>query len=255
MTFVLKCGAGLSGKCTWNHSKNKKMTNHSQNGQQGLSTTFAFLAVFFCICLVSSNIFASKLFTVFGVSLSGAVIIFPVSYILNDCIAEIYGYRKAMMVIWTGFAMNFFFVLMSQLVIMLPPSPFWDGKDAFDTVLGATPRAAIASLLAFLAGSTINAAIMSRMKVADQGKRFSLRAIVSSVAGELSDSVIFVPIMFWSIGLTGILSLIATQVIAKVAYEIIILPVTKKVITTVKSREGIDHFDTNISYNPFKLKD
>lgn len=231
------------------------MTNHSPNGQQGLSTTFAFLAVFFCICLVSSNIFASKLFTVFGVSLSGAVIIFPVSYILNDCIAEIYGYKKAMMVIWTGFAMNFFFVLMSQLVILLPPSPFWDGKEAFDTVLGATPRAAIASLLAFLVGSTINAGIMSHMKVADQGKRFPLRAIVSSIAGELSDSIIFVPIMFWSIGLQGILSLIITQVVAKVAYEIIILPVTKRVIETVKTKEGIDQFDTNISYNPFKLKD
>ena len=200
--------------------------------------TFLWMAVLFNVCLIASNLFAVKIFLLWGwCVLPGAVIIFPISYIINDCLSEVYGYRKARLVIWMGFAMNFFFILASQLVIMLPGAPFWDGQAAFENVFSAAPKAAAASLLAFLAGSNVNAIIMSKMKVASNGKNFGLRAIVSSVAGELIDSMIFIPIVFWSTGLKTVLTMMACQVTVKVLYEIIILPVTGAVVKYVKKKE------------------
>ncbi len=214
------------------------------------------MAVLFNVCLIASNLFAVKIFLLWGwCVLPGAVIIFPISYILNDCLCEVYGYRKARLVIWMGFAMNFFFILASQLVIMLPGAPFWDGEAAFESVFSAAPKAAAASLLAFLAGSNVNAMIMSKMKVASNGKYFGVRAIASSVAGELIDSMIFIPIVFWNTGLKTVLTMMMCQVTVKVLYEIIILPVTGAVVKYVKKKENIDTFDTSISYNPFLIKD
>lgn len=214
------------------------------------------MAVLFNVCLIASNLFAVKIFLLWGwCVLPGAVIIFPISYILNDCLCEVYGYRKARLVIWMGFAMNFFFILASQLVIMLPGAPFWDGEAAFESVFSAAPKAAAASLLAFLAGSNVNAMIMSKMKVASNGKYFGVRAIASSVAGELIDSMIFIPIVFWNTGIKTVLTMMMCQVSVKVLYEIIILPVTGAVVKYVKKKENIDTFDTSISYNPFLIKD
>lgn len=231
------------------------MTIDKSNGQQqGLSTSFLWLAILFNVCLIASNLFATKIFQIGSwCVLPGAVLIFPVSYIINDCLSEVYGYRKARLVIWTGFAMNFFFVAAAQLVVALPGAPFWNGQDAFRTVFGAAPRTAVASLVAFLAGSNINAIVMSRMKVRDNGRRFGLRAILSSIAGELADSLIFIPVVFWNQGARTILTMAACQVTAKVLYEMAILPLTGFVVRKLKEHEGTDIFDEGISYNPFKL--
>ncbi len=219
------------------------------------SPIFVFMAVLFCTCLIVSNLIASKVFVVLGITLPAAVIVFPISYILNDCLSEVYGYRRARLVIWMGFCMNFFAVLVTQLAILLPGATFWADDAAFRTIFGATPRATIASLLAFLAGSTLNAWVLSRMKVSQQGRHFWLRAIVSSLVGECADSLIFIPIMFWAMDLKAILTMMVCQVSVKVLYEIIILPITKGVVTRLKRHEGIDTYDTHISYNPFKIRD
>ncbi len=111
------------------------MQNTTTSGQrQGLSISFMLMAIIFNVCLIASNLFETKLFTVGGIALTGGVLIFPVSYIINDCLVEVYGYRKARLVIWTGFAMNFFVVAMAQIVRMLPAAPFWDGGEHFDYV-------------------------------------------------------------------------------------------------------------------------
>ena len=233
------------------------MTNgklHSQ-GRVSFSPIFLFMAVLFCTCLIVSNLIASKVFVVLGVTFPAAVIVFPVSYILNDCLCEVYGYRRARLVIWLGFLMNFFMVIVTQLAILLPGAVFWQGDEAFRSIFGATPRATIASLLAFLAGSTLNAWVMSRMKVFQQGRHFWLRAILSSVVGECADSLIFIPIMFWAMGWQAVGIMMLCQVSAKVLYEIVILPVTKWVVQRVKQLEQLDTFDNNISYNPFKILD
>lgn len=219
------------------------------------STCFLLLGIIFNVCLIASNLFETKLFTVWNISLTGGVIIFPVSYIINDCLVEVYGYRKSRLVIWTGFAMNFFVVLMAQIVRVLPDSPFWDGGEHFNYVFAMAPRVTLASLLAFVSGSTVNALIMSKMKVASKGRGFSLRAILSTIGGESVDSLIFFPIAFWGIGMTEMLRLMVTQIVAKTLYEIIILPVTNIVVRKLKSVEGEDVYDENISYNPFKISD
>ena len=219
------------------------------------STCFLLLGIIFNVCLIASNLFETKLFTIWNISLTGGVIIFPVSYIINDCLVEVYGYRKSRLVIWTGFAMNFFVVLMAQIVRVLPDSPFWDGGEHFNYVFAMAPRVTLASLLAFVSGSTVNALIMSKMKVASKGRGFSLRAILSTIGGESVDSLIFFPIAFWGIGLTEMLRLMVTQIVAKTLYEIIILPVTNIVVRKLKSVEGEDVYDENISYNPFKISD
>ena len=223
--------------------------------QESFSATFLLLAVSFVVCLISSNLFASKIFSLYGFTLSGAVIIFPISYIINDALTEIYGYRKARLTIWIGFLLNLLFVLAAQLVMLLPGAPFWEGEEAFATVFSSTPRALMASLLAFLVGANANAIIMSKMKVSNSGKNFSARAILSSIAGETMDSLIFVPVMFWFLPWMEMGKLMLGQIVIKVTYEIVILPITKLVVKRIKSMEGEDVYDYGISYNPFKLSD
>ena len=223
--------------------------------QESFSATFLLLAVSFVVCLISSNLFASKIFSLYGFTLSGAVIIFPISYIINDALTEIYGYRKARLTIWMGFLLNLLFVLAAQLVMLLPGATFWEGEEAFATVFSSTPRALMASLLAFLVVANANAIIMSKMKVSNSGKNFSARAILSSIAGETMDSLIFVPVMFWFLPWMEMGKLMLGQIVIKVTYEIVILPITKLVIKRIKSMEGEDVYDYGISYNPFKLSD
>ena len=214
------------------------------------------MAVAFTVCLITSNLFATKVFSLgWGINLPGAVIIFPISYILNDCLSEVWGYRKARLVIWTAFAANLLVVLLGQVVVWLPAASFWDGGEHFDYMFNMAPRVAFASLLAFLAGSTLNAFVMSKMKVADHGRRFGVRAILSSVAGELLDSLIFMPIAFFGSPVKMLATMMVFQVSFKLVYEIVILPLTSYVVRRVKASEGIDVFDQGISYNPFKLSD
>lgn len=220
-----------------------------------VSVVFMLMAVLFIVCLIASNLFATKVFAMGSITLPGAVIIFPISYILNDCFAEVWGYRKARLVIWTAFAMNFFVAIMGQIVSWLPAASFWGGGEHFDYVFSMAPRVAFASLLAFLAGSTMNAFVMSRMKIATKGKGFSGRAILSSVAGETLDSLIFMPIVFWGADIKSLATMLIAQVTFKVCYEILILPVTIQVVKALKRYEGIDTYDENISYNPFRVYD
>lgn len=220
-----------------------------------VSVPFLMMAIIFNVCLIASNLFETKLFTVCGIALTGGVVIFPVSYIINDCLVEVYGYRKSRLVIWMGFAMNFFVVAVAQIVRILPAAPFWDGGEHFNYIFSLAPRVTVASLLAFLSGSTVNAVIMSKMKIAQKGRGFSFRAIMSTIGGETVDSLIFFPIAFWGIGTAEMLKLMVTQIVLKTAYEVVILPVTNIIVRKLKKVEGTDVYDNGISYNPFKLKD
>ena len=236
------------------------MTENKLSGQKGLSGIFVGLAATFCVCLVVSNLFVPRLWQVgkLPLQLSGAVVIFPISYIINDLLTEVYGYRRAILVIWMGFVLSAFVALAAQIVAWLPAplSPESQGvAESFNQLFSLVPRTTLASLLAFVLGSQINAWVMSRMKVLTKGRGFGGRAILSTVAGELTDSLIFYPLAFAGVLPWGaIFGLIATQVTVKTLYEVIILPVTTAVARKLKKVEGIDTYDYDISYNPFKLK-
>ena len=240
-------------KCAWYHYKNKKMNKTTY------STTFLVLAIIFNVCLVTSNLFVPRLWQVGSLpfQLPGAVILFPISYIINDCLTEVYGYKKAQTVIWTGFGMCLFVTIASLIVTNLPSPRLADSREIaedFDRVFGFVPRSMVGSLLAFVCGSTVNAWVMSRMKVATRGRGFGWRAILSSLAGELTDSAVFMPIAFAGIlPAKVILTMTLVQVSAKILYELVILPVTTIVVRKLKAFENLDTYDENISYNPFKL--
>ncbi len=232
---------------------------NDSNGQQGLSVTFVVLAVTFCVCLITSNLFVPRLWRVGNtwMQLSGAVVIFPISYIINDLLTEVYGYRKAMKVIWMGFVMSAFVALAAGLVSILPAPIYEDSQEIaenFNSLFGLIPRTTAASLVAFILGSHMNAWVLSSMKIATKGKGFGWRAIVSSLVGELSDSVIFYPLAFLgTMPFKTILSIIVTQVTVKTLYEVVILPVTALISRKLKAKEGIDTYDYDIKYNPFKV--
>lgn len=214
------------------------------------------LGILFCTCLVVSNLMAAKIFVVGEVTLSAAVLLFPVSYILNDCIAEVWGYRKARFIIWMGFAINFLVTAIFQFAVLLPPSPHWEGAPHFDYIFGLAPRLAAASFVAFLAGSLVNAYVMSRMKIASKGRHFSMRAVVSTLVGEGVDSLIFFPCAYFGLlPLREMCIVMVAEVALKVAFEIIALPLTRRVVKYVKRTEGVDVFDEGISYNPLKFSD
>jgi hypothetical protein len=178
------------------------------------------------------------------------MVVFPLSYIINDCIVEVYGFRKARTVIWLGFAMNLLVTLFLQFAILLPGADSWQSQDAMEAVYGTVPRILGASFVAFLCGSMVNALVMSKMKVASGGRHFSLRAIVSTLWGEGTDSIIFFPLAFGGIlPWREIVSLIVAQALLKTAYEIVILPVTLKVVKKLKSIESTDTYDRGISYS------
>ena len=217
-----------------------------------VSILFMLTGIAFNVCLLASNLLETKVIDLWGLTATGGLVVFPISYIINDCVTEVWGYRRARLVIWTGFASNFLMIAFSQLAIALPAAEFWEGEESFNFIFGLAPRIAVASLLAFLAGSFLNAYVMSRMKVAMAGRHFSVRAIASTVAGEVVDSMIFFPIAFAGLIPVGeIMVMIATQAALKSLYEVVILPLTVRVVRWMKRVEGEDAFDDSISYRIF----
>ena len=221
-----------------------------------VSTTFMFAGILFAACLLISNILAVKIIMIGPWAAPAGVLIFPISYIIGDVVAEVWGYRKARLIIWAGFAVNLIAILFYSLSIVIPAAPFWTNQDAYATVLQYSPRIALASIVAYLFGSFINAFVMSRVKVLTEGKNFSFRAVVSTIAGEGIDSLIFIVVAFVGI-IPGnkLIVMISTQAALKIIYEIIVLPLTILIVKWLKKKEGIDTIDTEISYNPFKISE
>lgn len=214
------------------------------------------LGVLFCVCLIAANLLETKQVTLGPLQLTAGLIVFPVSYIINDCMVEVWGFRKARLVIWLGFFMNFLFVLFGLAAVALPAADYWTGQAGFRAIFGLAPRIAGASFLAFLVGSFLNAYVMSRMKVRMDGRGFSLRAIVSTVVGEGADSLIFFPLALGGVVPWQVMpALMLTQVVLKTAYELVVLPVTVRVVRWMKRVEGEDAYDRGISYNVLKFFD
>lgn len=219
-----------------------------------VSVLFMLFSILFCVCLIAANVLETKQIAIAGISLTGGLIVFPVSYIINDCVCEVWGYKKARLLIWVGFAMNFFFVLLGALCDFIPGAPYWTNDAGFHAVFGLAPRIAAASFLAFICGSFVNAYVMSRMKLSSGGRNFSLRAVVSTIFGEGVDSLIFFPLAFWGVIPTEELPwLMLWQVVLKTAYEVVALPLTIRVVNYVKKYEQEDTYDKGVNYSIWKV--
>ena len=224
--------------------------------KEKVSVPFMLLGILFNVCLIAANLLETKVIQVGSLTVTAGLLVFPISYIINDCIAEVWGFKKARLIIWSGFAMNFFVVALGLIAVAIPAAPFWEGEEHFDFVFGMAPRIVAASLMAFLVGSFLNAYVMSKMKVASQGRNFSARAIWSTVVGETADSLIFFPVAFGGvIAWKELLIMMGIQIVLKSMYEVMILPVTIRVVKAIKKVDGSDVYDTDISYNVLKIKD
>ena len=211
-------------------------------------------SILFCVCLIAANILETKQISVLGISLTGGLIVFPISYIINDCVCEVWGFQKARLLIWTGFAMNFFFVAMGALCDWIPGAPYWTNEAGFHAIFGLAPRVAATSFVAFIVGSFANAYVMSKMKIRDKGRNFSLRAILSTIVGESFDSVIFFPLALGGVVPTEELpKLMLWQVLLKTVYEVIALPITIRIVKALKEHEGEDTYDNDVNYSIWKI--
>ena len=224
------------------------------NKDNQVSVLFMLFSILFCVCLIAANVLETKQIAFGKISLTGGLIVFPVSYIINDCVCEVWGYKKTRMLIWIGFAMNFFFVTLGAICDVIPGAPYWTNNDGFHQIFGLAPRIAFASFLAFICGSFVNAYIMSKMKLSSGGKNFSLRAVVSTIFGESVDSIIFFPLALWGVVPTEELPwLMLWQVILKTAYEIVALPLTIRLVRYVKQHEKVDTYDNDVNYSIWRV--
>lgn len=224
--------------------------------KRSVSVTFMLTGILFTACLIIANIIAVKILEIGDLALPASILIFPVTYILNDVIAEVWGYKKARLIIWSGLAMNAVMALFFFLSVALPGAEFWHDQESYALIIGTTPRLVLASFAAYLTGSFLNAFVMSRMKVYHKGKYFGVRAVLSTIAGETADSFIFITVAFAGIYAPDqLILMIGTQVLMKTIYEVVALPITSRVVTWFKKIEETDVYDTSVSYNPFKVKE
>ena len=201
-----------------------------------------FLSVLFVTSLLISNIITAKqVLLPFGITMTGAVFIFPITYVLSDLFSEVYGYRWSRITCYLAFAMNLLMVLLFSLVIVTPAPDYWTNQEAFQTVLGSTPRVLAASLLAFILGDMVNDKVFRRMKKnhPNELKGFGWRAILSSLVGELVDSLIFLPLAFLGqMPIATLAVMTICQVGIKTGYEVVILPITRLVVKLVSKYEN-----------------
>ena len=220
------------------------------------SQWFLVVASIFITCLITSNIIAVKLVSIFGLLLPAAILVFPISYIFGDVLTEVYGYRQARRVIWLGFFCNLITVVAIWLGQILPAASFWDGQAAYERILGYTPRLLGASFLAYLVGEFANSYVLARMKIATKGRWLWTRTIGSTLVGQGLDSIAFMTLAFaGTIPLSGLGVAIVVQWLSKSIYEAIATPLTYGVVTFLKKREGLDVFDYGTRFNPLLIRE
>jgi len=215
---------------------------------------FVVLVALFITCLITANIIAVKLISIFGLVVPVAIIIFPISYILGDVLTEVYGYRQARRVIWLGFFCNLILVVAIWLGQLLPAASFWDGQTAYERILGYTPRILAASFLAYLLGEFSNSFVLAKMKIATNGRWLWTRTIGSTLVGQALDSLVFITLAFvGTIPPAALVSAILTQWLGKSVYEAAVTPLTYKVVNFLKRYEGLDVYDYDTQFNPLLI--
>jgi queuosine precursor transporter len=223
-------------------------------GKEKYSGWFVVVVAVFVTCLITANITAVKLIEVFGLILPAAVFVFPLSYIVGDVLTEVYGYSRARKVIWLGFLCNFIVVLFVWIGQVLPPAVFWDGQEAYERILGYTPRLLGASFAAYLVGEFANAFVLAKMKIATRGRWLWVRTIGSTLVGQGLDSAIFITLAFaGTIPLQGLAVVAVTQWLTKTAYEAVLTPATYVAVGFLKKKEGVDVYDRDIRFNPLSF--
>jgi len=215
-----------------------------------------FITAFFVTVLLVSNIASSKILILGPFTFDGGTILFPLSYIFGDILTEVYGYARSRRVIWAGFMMLVLAAVVFMAIGALPSAPEWDGQQAYDKILGATPRIVLASIIAYFAGEFSNSYILAKMKVKMKGRFLWMRTIGSTIIGEAVDTGLFVAIAFWGTMSSELLfAIVVSNYIFKVGVEVLFTPVTYYVTGFLKKREHEDYYDKDTNFNPFVLEE
>lgn len=212
------------------------------------------VAMLFTLSLLMANLVASKVARFHGIDFPAGIIFFPLTYIFDNILTEVYGYKQSRRVIWIGVLCNVIFVFGTQLVVSLPPSPYWHNQVAYAITMGSIPRIVLASIISYFCGEFLNSYTIAKLKILTAGKAYWLRLIASTLVGAGVDSVFFCSIAFaFIMPLKVILSIILLQYIIKVGYEIIALPITYVITGYLKRTEQVDYYDFDTNFTPFSL--
>ncbi|MCD4704604.1 queuosine precursor transporter [bacterium] len=216
---------------------------------------FDIIMALFVAVLLISNIASTKILVLWKFTFDGGTLLFPLSYIFGDILTEVYGYRKSRRVIWIGFFCAGLMSLVLMLVTVLPPASDWPFQEAFENILGLTPRIVLASLIAYAVGEFSNSYILAKLKIKTAGKFLWLRTIGSTLIGEGLDTILFVFIAFWGILPASLLiTIFVSNYIFKTGFEVLLTPVTYKVVKFLKKKEDEDYYDHDTNFNPFSAK-
>lgn len=214
------------------------------------------MAGFVISLLCTDLIAAGKVVSICNVDLSASILFYPLTFLFNDILTEVYGYSKSRKVIWMGFVALVTASLVSMAVVALKPAPGWAYQQAWQIAFGQTPRIAIASMLAFFSGEFVNSYILARLKVMTRGNHLWVRTIGSTVAGQAVDSILFYPIAFlgfWPLKILMVVTL--TSYAAKVLWEVIATPLVYRIVSFLKNKERMDIYDDNTRFSPFAFND
>jgi len=209
----------------------------------------------FTACLLIANTLDTKIFSLFGLDLPGGIIVFPLAYVFGDILTEVYGYSASRKVIWTGFAGLVLMLISYEIARMLPPASFWPHNESFQAVFTHVPRIVMASIAAYFCGEFCNSYIVAKMKVKTEGKNMSLRFVLSTIAGQFVDTLVFVLIAFAGVmPVAALVSIFIAGWLVKVGWEIVALPLTVIVVKRLKRIENEDYFDRKTDFNPFRIR-
>jgi len=225
---------------------------------------FDFVLVAFVVVLLLSNVIGAEKRSFVNLPGIGAwpfgagILFFPISYLIDDVLTEVYGFARARRAIWCGFGALAFMALMEWTVVHLPVGPGWTGQQAYERVFGSGWRIILASMCAFFVGDFTESTVMAKMKIWTQGRSLWMRFWGSTIVGEGVDSLIFYPLAFygmpdWPVAALGAVML--SQFVLKVGWEVLLTPVTYAVVGWLKRREGFDVYDVGTDFTPFAIQD
>ena len=206
----------------------------------------------FVVILLISNLVAAKLVPIGPLRVSAAQMLFPLTYIFGDIFTEVYGYGASRKAIWRGFYSSILMAAIGLFAIWLPPAPEWHNQQAFETIFGVVPRIVAGSLLAFWLGEFANSYTLARLKLFTKGKHLWTRTVGSTIVGQAVDTVVVVSFIYYDQPIGIILNVIFSGYVFKVAYEVLATPLTYAIVNFLKRREGIDTFDEDTNFSPFK---
>jgi uncharacterized integral membrane protein (TIGR00697 family) len=213
------------------------------------------IAMVFVSVLLISNVASSKIVSLGPFDFDGGTILFPLSYIFGDILTEVYGYKRTRKIIWMGFLMNIFMAIVFIAVGAMPSSPYWTNQAAYDAILGWTPRIVLGSVIAYFAGEFSNSYILAKIKIWMNGRKLWIRTISSTMVGEAFDTLIFVLIAFYGVLPNDLLlTVIISNYVFKVGVEVIFTPITYLIVGRLKRSEGVDVYDRDTNFNPFRIE-